>query len=58
LWLENLPLGVLHDTPVLRPGKPSRTWLSLLLLVKYADDAWYITTVWCFWHAPHSEIAI
>jgi hypothetical protein len=56
LWC--LPLGILDNASVLRPSKPSWAWLSLLLLVEYADDTRYITTMGGFGNAPHSEVAI
>jgi hypothetical protein len=53
-----LPFSVLDYAPVLGPGEPARTRLSLLLLIEHTDDARCITAMWDFWYTPYSKVSV
>jgi hypothetical protein len=53
-----VPFSILNDSPVLGPRKPARARLSLLFLIKHANNAGDVTTVGHFWNAPYSEITV
>jgi hypothetical protein len=52
------PFGVLHDAPVLRPGEPGWSWLSLVFLVEDSDHTGHVTAMRHFGHAPYSQVTI